>query len=59
VQNQICRSGSKQGMTLKVEFLGKFESTVYPEIPSDHTSGNQLGTFGEITSDKKSQATFL
>ncbi len=35
----------------KVEFLGGFKSIF--EIALDRESGDQLGTFGEITLDKK------
>ncbi len=37
--------------TLEVEFLGEFESIF--ETALVHESGDQLGTFGEITLDKK------
>ncbi len=38
-------------MTLEVEFLGEFESIF--ETALDHESEDLLGTFGEITLDKK------
>ncbi len=37
--------------TLEVEYLGKFESIF--ETALDQESEGQLGTFGEITLDKK------
>jgi hypothetical protein len=40
---------------LEVEFLGEFESIF--ETALDHESENLLGTFGEITLDKKTHAT--
>jgi hypothetical protein len=42
-------------MTLEVEFLGEFESIF--ETALDQGSEDLLGTFGEITLDKKSHAT--
>ncbi len=39
------------GKTLKVEFLGKFEFIF--ETALDHASEDPLGTFGEITLDRK------
>jgi hypothetical protein len=41
--------------TLEVEFLGKFEPIF--ETALVYESGDQLGTFGEITLDKKPHAT--
>ncbi len=41
--------------TLEIEFLGEFKSII--ETALVYESGDQLGTFGEITLDKKSHAT--
>ncbi len=43
-------------VALKFEYLREFESIF--ETALDHESGDQLGTIGEITGDKKSHATF-
>ncbi len=42
-------------MTLEVEYLGEFECIF--EIALDNKSVDQLGTFGEITLEKKSHTT--
>jgi hypothetical protein len=42
---------------LRSGFLGEFESIF--ETALDHKSDDQLGTFGEITLDKKSHVTVL
>ncbi len=48
---KIRRSGPYCGKTLEVEFFGEFESIF--ETALYHESEGQLGTFGEITLDKK------
>ncbi len=53
--NPIRRSSPQRGKTLKVEYLGEFESIF--EIALDHESGDLIGSFGEITFDKISHAT--
>jgi hypothetical protein len=52
--NKIRCSGPKSGRTLEVEFLGEFESIFGTAL--DNKTGERLGTFGEITLDKKSYA---
>jgi hypothetical protein len=49
--NQICHSGPWPGRTLEIKYLGEFESIF--ETALDHESGDQVGTFGDITLDKK------
>jgi hypothetical protein len=49
--NKIPGSGPLRRRTLEAKFLGEFESIF--ETALDHESGDQLGTFGEITLDKK------
>ncbi len=53
--NKFRQSGPQHGRNSEVKFLGKFESIF--ETAIDHESGDQLGTFGEITLEKKSHAT--
>ncbi len=57
MRNKICRSGPYRGKTLEVEFLGEFESMF--ETALDQESEDLLGTFGEITLDKKVSRYFL
>jgi hypothetical protein len=45
----------QSGMTLKVEKLDEFKSILVTAL--DHALGDQLGTFGKITVDKKSHVT--
>jgi hypothetical protein len=47
---QIVCSSPHHGRALKVEYLGKFESTFKTAL--DHESADQSGTSGEITLDK-------
>ncbi len=49
--NKICCGGPQRGRTLEIKFLGELEFIF--ETALDHESGDQLGTFGEITLDKK------
>jgi hypothetical protein len=46
---------SRETVPLKVKYLSEFESIF--ENTVDHISEDQLGTFSEITLDKKSHAT--
>ncbi len=55
VHNQVRARGPERGRNLKVEYLGEFESI--SKIALNRESGDQLGTFGEITWLKKSHAT--
>ncbi len=53
--NKIRRHGPWRGKTLEFEFLNEFESIFKTAL--NHESEDQLGTFGEITLDKKSHTT--
>ncbi len=50
-QSKICRSRPDHRKTLEFEFLGEFESVF--ETALDPESEDLMGTFGEITLDKK------
>ncbi len=54
-RNKIRPRGPKQRKTLQFEFLGESKSVFVAAL--DRESGDQLGTFGEISLDKKSHAT--
>jgi hypothetical protein len=51
VLSKIRRSGPWRGKTLEVKFLGEFEPKF--ETALDQESEDLLGTFGEITLDRK------